>query len=282
MPPTTGLATLLTQLYQHAQIMDNILKATYFPTDITDAGQAQCREYLGRASDHMIKMGDAYRSISAQHPLNLDTHEVRAASARQYHLLVRFMELTTTLEERTQARPKHSNTQQGLLNTQAGTNAIVTVSNQIVNTLATNLVGDISTLPTSEEFTPQPIQPTNSQSNLSCDMASTPCTPQGEATNQMIATISTSSQLTNQVRMKGLNTFPTNLQHNLLTTSPMKTAVEAEATLSLPTNQRVSTISSTSPMVWASMGTDLATNQIDTVPSFVSAPCTPQGKDDQM
>ena len=113
-------------------------------------------------------------------------------------------------------------------------------------------------------------------------MASTPCTPQGEATNQMVATISTSSQLTNQVRMKGLNTFPTNLQHNLLTTSPMKTAVEAEATLSLPTNQRVSTISSTSPMVWASMGTDLATNQIDTVPSFVSAPCTPQGKDDQM
>jgi hypothetical protein len=134
MPPTTDLATLLTQLYQHAQIMDNILKATYIPTNITDAGQAHCRKYLGRASDHMIKMGDAFRSISVQHPQDLDTHEVRAASARQYHLLVRFMELTTTLEERTQARPKHSNTQQGLLNTQAGTNDIVTVPNQIVNT----------------------------------------------------------------------------------------------------------------------------------------------------
>ena len=40
------------------------------------------------ASDHMIKMGDTYRSISVQHPQDLDTHEVRAASARQYHLLV--------------------------------------------------------------------------------------------------------------------------------------------------------------------------------------------------
>ena len=56
MPPTTDLATLLTQLYQHAQIMDNILKATYIPDNLTHAGHAHCKDYLGKALDHMIKM----------------------------------------------------------------------------------------------------------------------------------------------------------------------------------------------------------------------------------
>jgi hypothetical protein len=102
------LATLLNQLYQHVHIMDNILKATYIPTNITDAGQAHCKEYLGRALDHMIKMGGAFRSISVQHPQDLDTHEVMAASAKQELLLAQFTALTTTLGERTQARPKHS------------------------------------------------------------------------------------------------------------------------------------------------------------------------------
>jgi hypothetical protein len=79
--------------------------------------------------DHMIKMGDAFRSISVQHPQDLDTHEVMAASAKQDHLLAQFMALTTTLGERTQAWPKHSinaisysssDPQHSLLNTQAG------------------------------------------------------------------------------------------------------------------------------------------------------------------
>jgi hypothetical protein len=100
-------------------------------------------------------------------------------------------------------------------------------------------------------------------------MASTPCTPQGEATNQMVATISTSSQLTKQVRMEDLNTSPTNLWHILLTTSPaamppMDTAVEAEATLSLPTNQMVTTI--------------YPSSKPGQIPSLASTPCTPQGE----
>jgi hypothetical protein len=99
----TDLATLLTRLYQHAHIMDNIIKAIYIPTNITHAGQAHCKEYPGRALDHMIKMGDTFRSISEQHPQDLDTHEVQAASAKQDHLMAQFKALTATLWERTPA-----------------------------------------------------------------------------------------------------------------------------------------------------------------------------------
>ena len=66
----------------------------------------------------------------------------------------------------------------------------------------------------------------------------------------MVATIPTSSQPTTQVWMEDLNT------------SPMEAAVErAEATLSLPTNQMVTTIShhlTTSPVVMSPM--DVADN----------------------
>ena len=104
----TGLTTLLTQLNRHAYIMDNIIKSIYNTDNFTHAGHAHCKEYLGKALDHMIKMGDAFRAISAQHPQDLNTLEVRAASAKQDHLMALFGTLTTTLRERAPARPKHS------------------------------------------------------------------------------------------------------------------------------------------------------------------------------
>ena len=103
----TDLATLLTQLNQHAHSMENIVKAIHIPENITHAGLAHCKEYLGLALDHMIKVGDAFRAISEQHPQDLNTHDVRTASAKQDCLIVQFRALTTTLWERTPARPKH-------------------------------------------------------------------------------------------------------------------------------------------------------------------------------
>ena len=94
---------------------------------------------MGRALDHMIKMGDAYRAISKQHPEEEDTLEVRAASARQIQMLAQFSALSTTLRKRT--------------------------PNQNKNTLDTNQVGDVITSPTSEDSVPQAIQPTISTSS---------------------------------------------------------------------------------------------------------------------
>jgi hypothetical protein len=102
------LATLLTQLNRNAYIMDNIINATYIPENITHAGLAHCKEYLDKALDHMIKMGDSFRSIAEQHPQDLNTHDVRTASAKQDHLIAQFKALATTLWERASARPKHS------------------------------------------------------------------------------------------------------------------------------------------------------------------------------
>jgi hypothetical protein len=62
----SDLATLLTQHFQHAHNMDNIIKAIYIPENITHAGQAHCKEYLGRALDHMIKMGDTFRTLKPE------------------------------------------------------------------------------------------------------------------------------------------------------------------------------------------------------------------------
>ena len=95
------LATLLTQLNRNAHIMENIINAIHIPNNINQAGLAHCKEYLGRALDHMIKMGDAYRAISKQHPEDLDTLEVQAASARQIQMLAQNSALSTTLWKRT-------------------------------------------------------------------------------------------------------------------------------------------------------------------------------------
>jgi hypothetical protein len=88
--------------------MEIIIIAIHIPENITHAGQAHCKEYLGRALDHMIKVGDAFCSISEQHPQDLNTHDVRNASAKQDCLIAQFRALTAALWERTPARPKHS------------------------------------------------------------------------------------------------------------------------------------------------------------------------------
>jgi hypothetical protein len=88
--------------------MENIVKAIHIPENITHAGQAHCKEYLGRALDHMIKVGDTFCSISEQHPQDLNTHDVRTASAKQDRLIAQFRSLTAALWERTPALPKYS------------------------------------------------------------------------------------------------------------------------------------------------------------------------------
>jgi hypothetical protein len=77
----TDLATFLTQLYRHAHSMENIVKAIYIPDNITQAGHSHCKEYLDKALEHMIIMGDTFGSISAQHPQDLLTQDVQTASA---------------------------------------------------------------------------------------------------------------------------------------------------------------------------------------------------------
>ena len=80
------LATLLTQLNQNAHIMENIINAIHIPENITQAGLAHCKEYLGRALDYMIKLGDTFRAISKQYPQDLNTQDVCNASAKQDRL----------------------------------------------------------------------------------------------------------------------------------------------------------------------------------------------------
>ena len=115
--------------------MENIINGMHIPSNINQAGLAHFKGYMGtgRALDHMIKMGDAYRAISKQHPEEEDTLEVRAASARQIQMLAQFSALSTTLRNRTPIQNK--------------------------NTLDTNQVGDAVTSPTSEDSVSRAIQP---------------------------------------------------------------------------------------------------------------------------
>ena len=129
------LATLLAQLNQNAYIMENIVKAIHIPENNNQAGLAHCREYLGRALDHMIKVGDAFRAISKQHPQDLNTHDVRNASAKQEHLAAQFRVLTTTLRERTPTRPKHSTVNPSALGQSVLTNAPTTKTKQLKDTI---------------------------------------------------------------------------------------------------------------------------------------------------
>jgi hypothetical protein len=120
------LATLLTQLNQNAYIMENIIRAVQILENINQAGLAHCREYLGRALDHMIKVGDAFRAISKQHPQDLNTHDIRNASAKQDRPAAQFRVLTTTLLERTLTPPKHSTMDPPTLGQSVLTNAPMT------------------------------------------------------------------------------------------------------------------------------------------------------------
>ena len=124
------LATLLAQLNQNAYIMEIIIKAIHIPENINQAGLAHCKEYLGRALDHMIKVGDAFRAISKQHPQELNTLDVRNASAKQDRLAAQFGVLTTALRERTLARPKLSTVNPPTLGQSVLTNAPATDSKQ--------------------------------------------------------------------------------------------------------------------------------------------------------
>ena len=67
--------------------MGNIINAIYIPKHITHAGLAHCKGYLGNALDHIIKMADSFRSISTQHPQDLNNHDVQTASAKQDYLI---------------------------------------------------------------------------------------------------------------------------------------------------------------------------------------------------
>jgi hypothetical protein len=184
--------------------MENILNGMHIPSNINQAGLAHCKGYMGRALDHMIKMGDAYRAISKQHPEDLHTLEVQAAEARQIQMLAQFSALSITLWKRTH--------------------------NQNKDTLDTNQVGDVVTSPISEDSVPQAIQPT-----ISTSSPMEAAVKRAEATlsltnNRMVTTISTSSQPTTQDRLEDINPSPVAM-------TSMETAGEAEATLSLPTNQ---------------------------------------------
>jgi hypothetical protein len=75
----TDLPTLLSQFFQHAHSMENIVRAIHIPEPITQAGHSHCKEYLDKAMEHMIKMGDNFGSIQSQHPRNPQTPEVQAA-----------------------------------------------------------------------------------------------------------------------------------------------------------------------------------------------------------
>ena len=92
----TDLASLLTQFYQHAYSMENIIKAIFVPEHITQAGHSHCKEYLDKALEHMIKMGDTYGSISAQHPQELLSPDVQNENSKQDFLIAQFRTLATS------------------------------------------------------------------------------------------------------------------------------------------------------------------------------------------
>ena len=86
----TELATLLTQFHQHAYSMENIVKSIQIPDNMTQIGHSHCKEYLDKAMDHMIKLGDTWGAISSQHPLHLNTPDVQVAHGKQEHLITQF------------------------------------------------------------------------------------------------------------------------------------------------------------------------------------------------
>ena len=77
--------------------MENIVKAIYIPDNITQAGHSHCKEYLDKALEHMIKMGDTFGSILSQHPQALLTPDVHTATAKQDHLISQFRTLASAL-----------------------------------------------------------------------------------------------------------------------------------------------------------------------------------------
>ena len=100
----SDLATLLTQLFQQAHSMENIVKAIYIPDNITQAGHTHCKEYLDMALGHMIKVRDIFCSISEHYPQDLNTRIVQTACAKQDRLAAQFRTLTTALWERSPTR----------------------------------------------------------------------------------------------------------------------------------------------------------------------------------
>ena len=102
------LSTLLNQFFQHAHSMENIVRAIHIPEPITQTGHSHCKEYLDKAMEYMIKMGDTFGSILSQHPHNLQTPEVQSAASKQDHLISQFRSLSTVLWERTPTTPSTS------------------------------------------------------------------------------------------------------------------------------------------------------------------------------
>ena len=45
--------------------MENIVRAIHIPEPITQTGHSHCKEYLDKAMEYMIKMGDTFGSILA-------------------------------------------------------------------------------------------------------------------------------------------------------------------------------------------------------------------------
>ena len=97
----TDLPTLLAQLFQHAHSTENIVNAIHVPEPITQTGHSHCKEYLDMAMEHMIKMGEIFGSILAQHPHDLQTTEVQTAAAKQDLLITQFKSRSASLWERT-------------------------------------------------------------------------------------------------------------------------------------------------------------------------------------
>ena len=88
--------------------MENIVKSIQIPDNMTQIGHSHCKEYLDKAMDHMIKLGDTWGAISSQHPLHLNTPYVQVAHGKQEHLITQFRALTLALWEKAPPLPMHS------------------------------------------------------------------------------------------------------------------------------------------------------------------------------
>jgi hypothetical protein len=119
------LMSLTIQFCQHAHSMENIIRSIHIPENINQAGHSNCKEYLNKAMEHMIKMGDAYASISAQHPQELASPNITNLKDKQEHLVAQLRDLTATLWERSPTLPLHST-----LNSSASEQSVIADTSQ--------------------------------------------------------------------------------------------------------------------------------------------------------
>ena len=79
----TGFTELLTQFHQQATGLEFLLKTVNIPDPISTRGHDMCRGILASATDRLVRLGETYGAITAQHPVQLLAPDGMTATAKQ-------------------------------------------------------------------------------------------------------------------------------------------------------------------------------------------------------